>query len=228
VAPGGAATGLRVSLGEDDVLLREGIARILTDSGITVVAQAGDADELLRRTLAHRPDVAIVDVQMPPRREDDGLVTAITLRRRLPETGVLILSQFCEPAYALELIGDRPEGVGYLLKERVGDVAEFVAAVTRVAAGGSALDAEVVGRMLGRRAPGDPLHPLTPREHAVLAAMAEGKSNLGIAQALFLSQAAVEKHVTAIFRKLRIDTADSEHRRVHAVLTYLRQPENRR
>ena len=147
---------LRVVIGEDDVLLREGIARLLTDAGLDVVAQAGDAEHLLRRALAHRPDVAIVDVQMPPRHEDDGLVAAIELRRRLPQTGVLILSQYCEPALALDLIGDRPEGVGYLLKERVGDVATFVDAVARVAAGGSALDPEVVGRMLGRPAAGGP------------------------------------------------------------------------
>src|SRR3954447_497418 len=165
-----APPSLRVAIGEDDVLMREGMARLLTDAGLDVVAQAGDADHLLRRTLAHRPDVAIVDVQMPPRGEDDGLVAAVELRRRLPEIGVLLLSQFCEPAFAIELIGDRPEGVGYLLKERVGDVTTFVDAVTGVAGGGSALDPEVVGRMLGRRPPGDPLHPLTPREHAVLAA----------------------------------------------------------
>jgi DNA-binding NarL/FixJ family response regulator len=218
---------VRVSLGEDDVLLREGIARILTGAGLDVVVQSGDADDLLRRTLAHRPDVAVVDVQMPPRREDDGLVAALELRRRLPQTSVLILSQFCEPAFAVELIGDRPEGVGYLLKSRVGDVTTFVDAVTRVAGGGSALDPEVVGRMLGRRPPGDPLHPLTPREHAVLAAMAEGKSNRGIAETLFVSEAAVEKHVTSIFRKLEIDSANTEHRRVHAVLTYIRRRELR-
>ena len=214
---------LRVTLGEDDVLLREGIARILTGAGLDVVAQSGDADDLLRRTLAHRPDVAIVDVQMPPRRADDGLRAAIELRRRQPAIGVLILSQFCEPAYVVGLIGEHPEGVGYLLKERVGDVAAFLDAVARVAAGGSALDPEVVGRMLGRRARDDPLYPLTPREQAVLAAMAEGKSNLGIAQALFISLASVEKHVTVIFRKLGIAAADTEHRRVQAVLTYLRQ-----
>ena len=142
---------VRVTLGEDDVLLREGIARILTGAGLDVVAQSGDADDLLHRTLAHRPDVAIVDVQMPPRREDDGLRAAVELRRRQPTIGVLILSQFCEPAYVVGLIGERPEGIGYLLKERVGDVPAFVDAVTRVAAGGSALDPEVVGRMLGRR-----------------------------------------------------------------------------
>jgi DNA-binding NarL/FixJ family response regulator len=220
--PTGAARALRVAIGEDDVLLREGIARILIGAGLDVVAQTGDAEDLLRRTLAHRPDVAIVDVQMPPRREDDGLVAAIELRRRLPDTGVLILSQFCEPAFALDLIGERPAGVGYLLKERVGDVGTFLDAIARVAAGGSALDAEVVGRMLGRPDPDDPLHTLTTREHAVLAAMAEGKSNVGIAQALLVGEATVEKHITAIFRKLAIPPAGTEHRRVHAVLTYLR------
>jgi DNA-binding NarL/FixJ family response regulator len=214
---------LRVTIGEDDVLLREGIARILTDSGLDVVALSGDADDLLRRTLAYRPDVAIVDVQMPPRRQDDGLRAAVEVRRRLPGTGVLILSQFCEPAFALELIGDRPEGVGYLLKERVGDVGSFTEAVVRVAGGGSALDPEVVGRMLGRRGPADALQALSSREHDVLAAMAEGKSNSGIAQALFISLASVEKHVTAIFRKLGIAAASSEHRRVHAVLLFVQQ-----
>ena len=219
--PTGATGALRVAIGEDDVLLREGIARILTGAGLDVVAQAGDADDFLRRTLAHRPDVAIADVQMPPRRQADGLVAAIELRRRLPETGVVILSQFCEPAFALDLIGERPEGVGYLLKERVGDVGSFLDAVARVAAGGSVLDPEVVGRMLGRPNPDDPLQVLTIREHAVLAAMAEGKSNAGIAQTLFVGEATVEKHVTAIFRKLGIAPATTEHRRVHAVLRYL-------
>jgi DNA-binding NarL/FixJ family response regulator len=222
-----AAPALRVSIGEDDVLLREGIARILTDAGLDVVAQSGDADDLLRRTLAYRPDVAVVDVRMPPRREDDGLVAAVQIRRRLPGTGVLVLSQFCEPAFALELIGERPEGVGYLLKERVGDVASFTDALARVAAGGSVLDPEVVGLMLGRRAPGGILDGLTPRELAVLSAMAEGKSNSGIAAALYISLAAVEKHVTSIFRKLGLASADTEHRRVHAVLTYLRQRQPR-
>jgi DNA-binding NarL/FixJ family response regulator len=219
---------LRVAIGEDDVLLREGIARILADAGVEVVSQSGDADDLLRRTLAYRPDVMITDVQMPPDRDDDGLRAAMELRRREPGIGVLILSQFCEPAYVMQLVGERPEGIGYLLKERVGDVAAFVDAVTRVAAGGSALDPEVVARMLGRRPQGDPLRGLTARELATLAAMAEGKSNLGIAQSLLLSQASVEKHVTAIFRKLRIAPADTEHRRVQAVLTYLRADDRRR
>jgi len=212
---------LRVIVGEDDVLLREGIVRILAAEGLDVVAQSGDADDLLLRALAHRPDVAIVDVRMPPRHEDDGLRAAVELRRRQPGTGVLILSQFCEPAYALSLIGEDPEGVGYLLKERVGDVAFFVDAVIRVAAGGSALDPEVVSRMLGRRARHDPLHALTSREYAVLAALAEGRSNRGIAEALLLSQASVEKHVTAIFRKLHIAAEDTRHRRVRATLAYL-------
>jgi DNA-binding NarL/FixJ family response regulator len=215
-------TALRATVGEDDVLLREGIARVLTDAGIEVVGRSGDADDLMRRTLAYRPDIVVADVQMPPRQEDDGLQAALELRRRLPGMGVLILSQFCEPAYVLDLVGESPEGVGYLLKERVGDVTAFVDAVTRVAAGGSALDPEVVVRMLGRQSRGDPLGALTTREMAVLAAMAEGRSNLGIAQSLFVSQASVEKHVTAIFRKLGIAAADTEHRRVQAVLTYVR------
>jgi DNA-binding NarL/FixJ family response regulator len=213
---------LRVVIGEDDVLLREGIARLLAEAGCDVVAQAGNADDLLRKTVAHRPDVAVVDVQMPPRREDDGLVAAMEVRRRLPDTGVLVLSQFCEESYAVDLIGDHAEGVGYLLKERVGDVAAFVEAVQRVAAGGSALDPEVVGLMLGRRRGRSALDELTPRERDVLSAMAEGKSNLGIAEALFVSEAAVEKHVTGILQKLNIGPTTTEHRRVLAVLTYMR------
>ena len=213
---------LRVVIGEDDVLLREGMGRLLEEAGYEVVGQAGDADALLRKTLAHRPDVAVVDVQMPPRREDDGLVAAIELRRRLPDMGVLVLSHFYEESYALDLIGDRAEGVGYLLKERVGDVAAFLEAVERVAAGGSALDPQIVGRMLGRRRARGPLDDLTPRERDVLAAMAEGKSNLGIAEVLVVSEAAVEKHVTGILQKLGIGPTTTEHRRVLAVLTYLR------
>jgi DNA-binding NarL/FixJ family response regulator len=212
---------VRVVIGEDDVLLREGIARLLVEAGFDVAAQAGDADDLLRKGLAHRPDVAIVDVQMPPHHGDDGIRVALELRRAHPEVGILVLSQFYEEEYALELIGERPEGVGYLLKERVGDVEAFVAAIERVAAGGSALDPEVVGRMLGRRA-GGPLDRLTTRERDVLAAMAEGKSNRGIAEELVVTEAAVEKHVTGIFHKLGLGPAPTEHRRVLAVLTYLR------
>jgi DNA-binding NarL/FixJ family response regulator len=211
---------LRVVIGEDDVLLREGIARLLTDAGFDVAAQAGDAADLLRKGLAHRPAVVIADVNMPPGHGDDGLRAAIEVRRQRPETGVLVLSQYYEEEYAADLIGDRAEGVGYLLKERVGDVDTFIDAVTRVAEGGSALDPEVVRRMLSRR-PRGPLDQLSPREREVLAAMAEGKSNRGIALTLLVSQAAVEKHITSIFHKLELDPVQTEHRRVLAVLAYL-------
>jgi DNA-binding NarL/FixJ family response regulator len=213
---------LRVLIGEDDVLMREGVARLLTEGGFEVVGQAGDADGLLRKALAHSPDVVVADVQMPPGHGDDGLLAALELRRRRPEVGVLVLSQYYEEQYALDLIGDRPEGVGYLLKERVGDVETFLQSVARVAAGGSALDPEVVGRMLGRRRASGPLERLSKREREVLALMAEGKSNQGIAAALVVSDAAVEKHVTAIFSKLGLGPTTTEHRRVRAVLTYLR------
>jgi DNA-binding NarL/FixJ family response regulator len=211
-----------VVIGEDDVLMREGIARLLVEAGFEVVAQAGDAEDFLRRALAHRPDVTVVDVQMPPDREDDGLRAALELRRQRPGTGILVLSQFYEETYALDLIGEQAEGVGYLLKERVGDVEAFIDAVKRVATGGSALDPEVVGRMLGRRRAEGPLDTLSPRERDVLAAMAEGKSNRGIAEALVVTDAAVEKHVTSIFHKLGLGPTSIEHRRVLAVLTYLR------
>jgi DNA-binding NarL/FixJ family response regulator len=213
---------LRVVIGEDDVLLREGIARLLAEAGFEIAAQTGDAQDLLRKGLAHRPDVAIVDVQMPPGGSDDGLRAAIELRRQHPGIGVLVLSQVYEENYALDLIGERAEGAGYLLKERVGDVEEFIDAVERVAAGGSALDPEVVGRMLGRRRTEGPVDRLTPRERDVLASMAEGKSNQGIAESLVVTEAAVEKHVTSIFHKLGLGTTPTEHRRVLAVLTYLR------
>jgi DNA-binding NarL/FixJ family response regulator len=221
-ASSAVATDLRVLIGEDDVLLREGIARLLADAGFEVVAQVGDADDLLRKGLAHRPDVAVVDIQMPPGQADDGLRAALELRRRHADTGILVLSQYYEEHYAIELIGDRPEGVGYLLKERVGDVDAFVDAVERVGAGGSALDPEVVGRMLGRRRGDSPLESLSARERDVLGAMAEGKSNRGIAQELVVTEAAVEKHVTSIFHKLGLGPTPTEHRRVLAVLAYLR------
>jgi DNA-binding NarL/FixJ family response regulator len=212
----------RVVIGEDDVLMREGIARILGEAGFEVVGQVGDAEDFLRKALAYRPDVAVVDVQMPPGRADDGLRAAIKLRHQRPETGVLVLSQFYEERYMLDLIGNRPEGAGYLLKERVADVAAFTEAVGRVAAGGAVLDPHVVGRMLGRVRPEGQLSRLSPRERDVLASMAEGKSNSGIAGALVITEAAVEKHVTSIFQKLDLDRSSSEHRRVHAVLTYVR------
>src|SRR3954452_12690386 len=216
------ASDLRVVIGEDDVLLRAGIARLLEDAGIEVVGQTGDADDLLRKALAHHPDVTLTDVQMPPRREDDGLRAAIELRRQRPEAHILVLSQHADQQYALDLGGDEPAGIGYLLKERVGDVDAFIDAVERVARGGTALDAEVVALMLGRRRPDDPLEELTHRELDVLAAMAEGKSNRGIATALLISEAAVEKHVTSIFSKLKLGPDPTEHRRVLAALAYLR------
>jgi DNA-binding NarL/FixJ family response regulator len=215
---------LRVVIGEDDVLMREGIARLLAEAGFDVVSQAGDAEAFLRKALAHKPDVAVVDIQMPPGRADDGLRAALELRRLLPETGVLVLSQYYEEDYALDLIGDSAEGVGYLLKERVGDVDAFRDAVARVASGGSALDPEVVGRMLGRRRHAGPLDELSPRERDVLAHLAEGKSNQGIAESLVVTTAAVEKHITSIFQKLGLEASPTEHRRVMAALTYLRDP----
>jgi DNA-binding NarL/FixJ family response regulator len=213
---------LRVVIGEDDVLLREGIARLLTEAGLEVVAQAGDAEDLLRKGLAHRPAVVVADINMPPGHGDDGLRAAVELRRRRPETNVVVLSQFYDERYALELIGDRAEGVGYLLKHRVGAVETFIDAVTRVAAGGTALDPEVVGRMLGRRQRDRPLDRLSPRERDVLAAMAEGKSNRGVAEALVVSPATVEKHLRSIFDKLELDPVPTEQRRVLAILAYLR------
>jgi DNA-binding NarL/FixJ family response regulator len=213
---------VRIVVGEDDVLMREGLVRLLREAGFDVVAQAGDAEALLRKALAHRPDVVVADVQMPPGHGDDGLLAALELRRQRPETAVLVLSQYYEEQYALDLISERPEGVGYLLKERVGDVEAFTQAVARVAAGGSALDPEVVGRMLGRRRADGPLQRLSARERDVLSGMAEGKSNHGIAETLVITDAAVEKHVTGIFHKLGLDPTPTDHRRVLAVLTFLR------
>jgi DNA-binding NarL/FixJ family response regulator len=215
---------IRVVVGEDDTLLREGIVRILAEFGCEVAGQAADAEDLLRKGLAHHPDVLVADVNMPPGHGDDGLEAALEVRRQRPDVGILVLSQFYEERYALDLIGERPEGVGYLLKERVGDVDAFRDAVTRVAAGGSALDPEVVGRMLGRRRRVGPLAALTAREREVIALMAEGKSNQGIADALVIGEAGVEKHVTNIFQKLDLGPTTTEHRRVLAVLTYLRAP----
>jgi DNA-binding NarL/FixJ family response regulator len=215
--------GLRVVIGEDDVLLREGVARLLAEAGFDVVGQTGDAEDFLRKALAHRPDVAVVDIQMPPGHGADGLRAALELRGRLPETGILVLSSFYEESLALDLIGESAQGVGYLLKERIGDVDAFTDAVARVAAGGSALDPEVVGRMLGRRrSRGGALEELTARERDVLVQLAEGKSNRGIAEALVVTTAAVEKHITNIFHKLGIESTPTGHRRVIAALTYLR------
>ena len=203
------------------MLLREGIVRLLEDAGLEVVAQAGDADELVRKSLAHKPDVAIVDIRMPPTNTDDGLRAALEIRRRLPDTGVLVLSQYVEEGYALELIGDGAEHTGYLLKDRVADVEQFVDAVTRVAAGGSVLDPTVVGALLGRRRRNDPLTELTGRERDVLGLMAEGRSNQAIAERLVVTDRAVEKHVTSIFSKLGLHPTAEDHRRVLAVLRFL-------
>ncbi|WP_445152849.1 response regulator transcription factor [Baekduia sp. Peel2402] len=213
---------MRVVIAEDQVLLRAGLARLLTDAGMEVVGEAGDAPDLIRKVAAHRPDVAIVDVQMPPDQTDDGLRAAIAIRRDHPETGVLVLSQFSDERYALDLIGDDATGVGYLLKDRVADLDAFADAVARVAGGGSALDPEIVALMVGRRRKDDPLDALSPRERDVLTLMAEGKSNQGIADALNVTVTAVEKHVTRIFTKLQLGHEPSEHRRVLAVLALLK------
>jgi DNA-binding NarL/FixJ family response regulator len=216
---------VRVVVGEDDVLLREGIVRLLVEAGFDVVAQAGDADDFLRKAVTFAPAVCVVDIQMPPGRGDDGLRAAIELRGRQPSTGVLVLSNYYEDQYAADLIGESAEGVGYLLKERVGDVEAFTDAVARVASGGTALDPEVVARMLGRRRREGRMSGLSPREHEVLALLAEGKSNRGIAEVLVVTPAAVEKHVTSIFHKLGLEASPTGHRRVLATLAYLRDPE---
>jgi DNA-binding NarL/FixJ family response regulator/class 3 adenylate cyclase len=213
---------MRVVLADDSVLLREGVARLLEDAGLEVVAQGGTADDLLRHVAMHKPDVAIVDIRMPPTQTDEGLRAAQEIRQRFPEIGVLVLSQYVEPGYAMELLGDDAEGVGYLLKDRVSDVDEFAGAVRRVGEGGSALDPAVVSQLVGRRRRDDPLEELTPREREVLELMAEGKSNQAIAEKLVITLRAVEKHVTSIFGKLRLPATDQDHRRVLAVLTFLR------
>lgn len=214
---------LRVLIADDEVLLRAGVTRLLEDAGMVVVAESGDADEAVRLAAEHRPDVALLDVQMPPGRADAGLQAAIAIRRDGLAGGVLVLSQFVEERYPLELIGDDAEGVGYLLKVRVADVESFVEAVRRVAAGGSALDPEVVALMVGRRRRDDPLESLTQRERQVLGHMAEGLSNPGIAEQLDISAAAVEKHASNLFTKLGLGAEPLQHRRVMAVLTVLGQ-----
>jgi len=210
-----------VVVGEDQPILREGIVRVLEESGFEVVGTAADATDLMRKAHAHHPDVVVTDIQMPPDGTDDGLRAALEIRAAEPGIGVLVLSQFLEDDYALQLVGDGAEGVGYLLKEKVGDLALFVDAVRRVAGGGSALDPDVVARLVGRRQHDGPLDELTPREREVLTLMAEGLSNGGIAERLTVTVAAVERHVTSIFAKLGLRQSHEEHRRVLAVLTYL-------
>jgi DNA-binding NarL/FixJ family response regulator len=213
---------LRVIVADDSVLLREGVTRLLEAAGFEVVGQAADQEELMRKARAHKPDVAVIDIRMPPTQTDEGLKAARAIREEMPDTGVLVLSAYVEEAYALELLGDDAAGVGYLLKDRVSDGDRFAEAVKRVAEGGSALDPEVVSQMLGRRRTEDPLDELTPREREVLGLMAEGRSNQAIADALVISGRAVEKHVTSIFTKLGLPPAPEDHRRVLAVLAFLR------
>ena len=213
---------MRVVLAEDSVLLREGVARILDEAGFEVVGQAGNADELLLKVRSYSPDVAIVDIRMPPTHTDEGLRAAQEIREKHPTCGVLVLSQYVEATYAMELLAESAEGVGYLLKDRVSDVNEFADAVRRVSEGGSALDPTIVSQLVGRRRRDDPIDQLTPREREVLGLMAEGRSNSGIAEQLVVTDRAVEKHVTSIFSKLRLPAASEDHRRVLAVLAYLR------
>ena len=213
---------VRVVVADDSVLLREGIVRLLEEWGFEVVGQAGDAEDLIRKVGAHKPDVAVVDIRMPPTNTDDGLRAALQIRADHPDTGVLVLSQYVEEGYALELVGDAAGGVGYLLKDRVADVERFIDSVKRVADGGSALDPEVVAQLVGRARREDPIDELTPREREVLELMAEGRSNTAIAEQMVVTERAVEKHVTSIFGKLGLVPASEDHRRVLAVLTFLR------
>ena len=210
---------MRVVIADDAVLLREGAARLLEDAGFDVVGQAGDAEDLLRKVRAHKPDVAIIDVRMPPDNSDDGLRAALAIREELPDVGILLLSQYVEDRYIGELLAGGTEGIGYLLKDRVGEVERFTEAVQRIANGGSVLDPEVVAQMVGRRE--EPLSELTEREREVLALMAQGYSNRAIAETIFVSERGVERHVTSIFSKLGLEATGQEHRRVLAVLRYL-------
>ena len=213
---------MRIVIADDSVLMREGVTRVLQDAGFEVVASVGDADALKRAVASEKPDVAVVDVRMPPTQTDEGSRAAEQIRERYPDVGVLMLSQVVEPQHALRLFGDRAEGFGYLLKDRVLDIDEFVDAVKRVARGGTAMDPEVVSRLVGRPRQDDPVADLSPREREVLSLMAEGRSNAGICAKLFLSPKTVETHVSSIFNKLRLAQAPDDHRRVLAVLAYLR------
>ncbi len=212
---------MRIVIGEDAVLLRVGVIRVLDEAGEDVVAEVGDAPTLIDAVELHRPDLAIVDVRMPPDMTDDGLRAAIEIRQRWPETAILVFSQYVEEVFAAELLGTGTEGLGYLLKDRVADVTEFVDAVRRVGGGGTALDPEVVAQLVARSRRQDPLGQLTPRERQVLALMAEGRSNQAIAAALVVSDGAVEKHVSNVFAKLDLPPAGPDNRRVLAVLRWL-------
>jgi len=215
------AIAVRIVVADDEPLIRSGIVSVLEEAGFEVAATAGDATDLVRKASAHKPDVVVADIQMPPGNTDDGLRAAQQIRETHPDIGVVILSQYLEAAYALRLVGDRAEGVGYLLKQRVSDLALFTDAVRRVSRGGSALDPEVVARMVARPRPPGPLGDLTPREREVLALMAEGRSNTAIAARLFVTVGAIENHVSGIFDKLGLHREPDDHRRVLAVLRYL-------
>jgi DNA-binding NarL/FixJ family response regulator len=212
---------MRVVIADDSVLLRAGLARLLEDAGFEVVGQANDAEDLLRKVRAHHPDVAVTDIRMPPTQTDEGLRAAQQIRSEMPEVGLMVLSQHIDEGYALELLQNSAEGVGYLLKDRVADIDAFLDALRRVAARGSVLDPEVAAQLLGRRRADDPLDRLTPREREVLALMAEGRSNHAVARELVVTERAIEKHVTSIFAKLGLSAAEDGHRRVLAVLQYL-------
>jgi DNA-binding NarL/FixJ family response regulator len=220
-SPAAAPEALRVVLAEDSVLLREGLQRLLADAGFDVVEACPDAEQFLRAVAAHSPDLVVVDVRMPPTFTDEGVRAALVVREQYPDVAVLVLSQYVEENYATELVAGRTRGVGYLLKDRVADVGEFVEALRRVAAGGTALDPEVVSQLLSRARRRDPLERLTPRESEVLTLMAEGRSNTAIAAAMVVTEGAVEKHVSSIFSKLDLPPAERDHRRVLAVLRYL-------
>lgn len=213
---------MRVVIAEDGVLLREGLVRLLGEVGFEIVGQCETADDLLLKVRSYSPDVAIVDIRLPPGHKDEGLRAAQEIRARYPSVGVLVLSQYLDLGLAEELLADSAEGVGYLLKDRVSDVKEFAAAVRRVAEGGSALDPKIVSQLLGRRRRDDPLAAITPRERDVLELMAEGRSNQGIAERLVITERAVQKHVTSIFMKLGLPQSDDDHRRILAVLAYMR------
>ncbi|OHV39603.1 MULTISPECIES: response regulator transcription factor [Pseudofrankia] len=214
---------MRVVIAEDSVLLREGLSRLLTDAGCEIVAAVGDGPALVEAIIEHRPDVSVVDVRMPPSNRDEGLRAAITARSTVPGSPVLVFSQYVEKQYAAELLADGAGSIGYLLKDRVADVREFVDAVRRVASGGTVMDPEVVAQLLVRTRRDDPMAALTPREREVLRLMAEGRSNAAIAGELVVSAGAVEKHISNVFSKLGLEASGSDHRRVLAVLTYLRE-----
>jgi DNA-binding NarL/FixJ family response regulator len=217
---------MRVVIADDSVLLRAGLVRLLEDAGFEVVAQASNAEDLLRKVRAHRPAVAVTDIRMPPTQTDEGLRAAQQIRKEMPEVGVLVLSQYIDEGYAVELLQGSAEGIGYLLKDRVADVSAFIDALRRVGEGGSALDPEVVSQLLGRRRANDPLDRLTPREREVLGHMAEGRSNAAIARTLVVTERAIEKHVTSIFSKLGLSARTNQHRRVLAAILFLRSTEH--